>query len=90
MGDLDGGCITHQNSLRDRPPRAISFLAGTQYRWAEQTLIADLSGTFLAGHLPELLVPPPKMSRGDPIHHFHVGHDPRKDPDDAPEREMGT
>lgn len=57
MGHLNGNCICTTGLLRDRPPRAISFLAGTGglsrgYCGAGLTLLAE--------HLPRLLARPPE------------------------------
>lgn len=83
------GATLQQGSLRDRPPRAISFLAGTG-GLSRCPLRAQLD--VFGGAPAGLACAFTRMSRDDPIHHFHVGHDPMRvpDPDDAPEREMGT
>lgn len=84
MGELNGGRVIQQGSLRARPPRAISFLAGTGglSRGSLRIWVDVFGGA------PGMSF---RMSRGDPIHHFHVGHHPMHvDPDDAPERGMGT
>lgn len=83
-GRVNGGRVIQQGSLRARPPRAISFLAGTGglSRGSLRIWVDVFGGAPCMSF---------RMSRGDPIHHFHVGHHPmRVDPDDAPERRMGT
>lgn len=72
-GDLDGERIVQQGSLRDLPLRAISFLAGTGGLSRGLLRISlDVFGGAPAGTACSST----RMSRGDPIHHFHVGHDP--------------